>query len=761
MKKFYLLALIMTLVGSILHAQAPQGFNYQAVVRNSSGHIVSNQEVNVRLNILQGSETGTSVYSYTGHVMSNQNGVITIVVGENSTQYAAIDWANGPYFLQSEIDINNGTDFDLSTTQQILSVPYAQHAAVADRVSSAFIANETDPLFTGWGYLYDSLINAPTRLSQFINDVNFLTANDIQLTLSGDTLFISGGSYVVLPHNMGNTTIYWDSIINHPDSLSQFINNLKLSDFYNDLNLSDFNNDLNLSDFNNDLNLSDFNNDLNMHVSGDTIFFGDSFVTINGATTINWDSIIGHPDSLSQFINNLKLSDFFNDLNLSDFNNDLNVHVSGDTIFFGDSFVTINGATTIDWDSVVGRPTNLSQFFNDLNLSDFNNDLNIHVNGDTIFFGDSFVTINGATTIDWDSVINHPTNLSEFNNDLNLSDFNNDLNLSDFNNDMNFHQSGDTIFFGDIYVTVDDSIANARIDLLNLRIDSLLNVIDSLSDRLAESMTINDSLNSTVDSLVHPTTPGLLPGKFSIGPNRIIQFSKGNLQYKPKNKIFRFANNQYDIGSHDQISMGSTCPDWIDLFPFGTSGWEGGRQSYMPYETNTNDYFYIFTDGTGDLTGDNANGDWGIYNPIINGGNQMATWRTLTSTEWNYILNLRSNASNLKTFATVYGMKGLILLPDSWTGSSMTITLTSYETNNYSESDWLLLEAAGAVFLPVAGRRDVVTVNGTSSWGYYWSSSRVPGQYQASAVHISTESDIAPVSTDCHYGCSVRLVRDY
>ena len=682
MKKFYLLALIMTLVGSILHAQAPQGFNYQAVVRNSSGHIVSNQEVNVRLNILQGSETGTSVYSYTGHVMSNQNGVITIVVGENSTQYAAIDWANGPYFLQSEIDINNGTDFDLSTTQQILSVPYAQHAAVADRVSSAFIANETDPLFTGWGYLYDSLINAPTRLSQFINDVNFLTANDIQLTLSGDTLFISGGSYVVLPHNMGNTTIYWDSIINHPDSLSQFINNLKLSDF-------------------------------------------------------------------------------FNDLNLSDFNNDLNVHVSGDTIFFGDSFVTINGATTIDWDSVVGRPTNLSQFFNDLNLSDFNNDLNIHVNGDTIFFGDSFVTINGATTIDWDSVINHPTNLSEFNNDLNLSDFNNDLNLSDFNNDMNFHQSGDTIFFGDIYVTVDDSIANARIDLLNLRIDSLLNVIDSLSDRLAESMTINDSLNSTVDSLVHPTTPGLLPGKFSIGPNRIIQFSKGNLQYKPKNKIFRFANNQYDIGSHDQISMGSTCPDWIDLFPFGTSGWEGGRQSYMPYETNTNDYFYIFTDGTGDLTGDNANGDWGIYNPIINGGNQMATWRTLTSTEWNYILNLRSNASNLKTFATVYGMKGLILLPDSWTGSSMTITLTSYETNNYSESDWLLLEAAGAVFLPVAGRRDVVTVNGTSSWGYYWSSSRVPGQYQASAVHISTESDIAPVSTDCHYGCSVRLVRDY
>ena len=143
MKKFYLLALVMTLMGSMLYAQAPQGFNYQAVIRNSSGQIITNKEVNVRINILQGSETGPSVYMYTGHVQSNENGVITLVVGENSPQYAAIDWAQGPYFLQSEIDLANGTDFALSTTQQILSVPYAEFARVADPTTSRIRCSAT------------------------------------------------------------------------------------------------------------------------------------------------------------------------------------------------------------------------------------------------------------------------------------------------------------------------------------------------------------------------------------------------------------------------------------------------------------------------------------------------------------------------------------------------------------------------------------------------------------------------------------------
>ena len=688
MKKVYLLALVMTLMGSMLYAQAPQGFNYQAIIRNSSGQIITNKEVNVRINILQGSETGPSVYMYTGHVQSNENGVITLIVGENSTQYAAIDWGQGPYFLQSEIDLANGTDFALSTTQQILSVPYAEYARVADHVSSTFTYNEQDPLFCNWGYLYDSLVNVPTRLSQFLNDLNFLTANDIQLALSGDTLFISGGNYVVLPPQIATTSISWNNVIGHPTKLSQFIN---------------------------DLNLSDFNNDMIFTISGDTIFFGDKFVKINNATTIPWDSVIGHPTSLSQFLNDLGLSDFYNDLTFT---------VSGDTLYYGpNKFVILpkSTATTVDWSNITNKPTSLSQFLNDM----------------------GFLTTEYQGLADVLAINNYAGNRI-----IGLATPQGDYDA------VNKHYAD----------SLAAAMAAGMINDLNNQLDSLAELVDSLSARLAESMTMNDSLNYTVDSLVHPSTPGLLPGKFSIGPNRKIQFSKGNLQYKPKIKLFRFADNQYEIGDNSSIGLGEDCTNWVDLFPFGTSGWAGGRPQYMPNSTGALDFQYVFNDnGDGSLTGYNANGDWGIYNPIINGGNQMATWRTLSDNEWNHLLNNRSNANGLKTLATVNGQKGLIILPDDWGGTSINMTMNTsvYETNNYNTNDWEILEAAGAVFLPSAGWRSGVTINGTSSVGYYWSVTRTPGQYKASAVVVNVGIGTTISSTECSHGCSVRLVRDY
>lgn len=718
MKKFYFIALIMTLAAGILQAQAPKGFNYQAVVRNSSGQIISNKEVNVRLNILKGTETGPSVYAYSNHVATNQNGVITIVVGENSADYAAINWANGPYFLQSEIDVNNGYDFALVTTQKILSVPYAEYAAVANSISTSFTYDEKDPKFGEWGYLYDSLVNAPTRLSQFINDLNYLTGNDIQLSINGDTLSISGGNYVILPHlGNGSTTIPWDSVIGHPTNLSEF---------YNDLDFS---------------------------VSGDTLFMGDKYVTINRATSIPWDSVIGRPTYISQFLN------------------DLNFTISGDTLFYGTGKYVIlpqNGLTTVEWTNVNNRPQYLSQFINDLGLSDFVNDLNFTISGDTLFYGNNKYVIlpqNVLTSIDWSNITNKPTSLSQFYNDMNFLTSENQ-GLADVlavNNNAGNRITGLSTPVNN-YDAVNKRYADSTAASLNGLIDSLYSIIDSLSNKLAESQSLNDSLNVTVDSLVHPATPGLLPGKFSIGGNRKVQFSKGNLQYKPKIKIFRFAENQYSIGVNTNVVNGSDCTDWIDLFPYGTSGWAGGRTRFMPYETSTlPQEFALTNDGDGSLTEFNANGDWGIYNPIINGGNQMATWRTLTDVEWNNILNNRPNAANLKTLATVSGQKGMILLPDDWEGTTVGMTMQAavYTTNVYNSSDWETLEAAGAVFLPSAGYRNGIILNDISSIGYYWSSTAIPGQDQGSTMQIVVGIGSTSGPTDLHRGCSVRLVRDY
>jgi hypothetical protein len=197
MKKVFLSILTLILFAGAVFAQTPKGFNYQAVVRNAAGQLMANRTVSVRIAIVQGAANGPQVYQQAENVTTNGNGLFTLVVGENSDQFANIDWAQGPYFIVSEIDPYGGNNYTLATTQKILAVPYAHyatHATVADRFGEDFVYDERDPLFREWGFLYDSLRNAPTRLSQFINDLDFLTEDDLELSLHGDTLFLNNNT---------------------------------------------------------------------------------------------------------------------------------------------------------------------------------------------------------------------------------------------------------------------------------------------------------------------------------------------------------------------------------------------------------------------------------------------------------------------------------------------------------------------------------------------------------------------------------------
>ena len=716
MKKFIFSLLAIVLFAGTLYAQAPKGFNYQAVVRNPAGQLMANRSVSVRINILQGAANGTTVYQQTDNVTTNANGLFSLVVGENSADFANINWAQGPYYIVSEIDPNGGNNYTLSTSQKILAVPYALHATVADRVSENFTYDEQDPRFRAWGFLYDSLRNAPTRLSQFINDLNFLTEGDLQLTLHGDTLFLNNSTYVVLPNHGGATTIEWDSVLNRPTYLSQFINDL------NFLTAAD----------------------LNPYINGDTLFFNDSTYVIlptgsSTATTVEWDSVLNRPTYLSQFINDLQL------------------YVSGDTLFFNNgTFVILpeNGPTTIEWDSVLNHPTHLSQFINDLQLS---------VSGDTLFFGDNTYIIlppTGPTTIEWDSVINHPTNLSQFYNDLGfitsetqgLSDviaINNNAN-GQIKNLSTPTDPGDAT--NKAYV---DSLVAAQVAALNDRIDSITNVYEQRID----------SITNRVFELEHPRVKGALPGIFSVSATKKVNFSQGNLQYRPRIKTWRFAVNQYDIAGSDNnnVYMQAYCSSWVDLFGYGTSGWDGGAGRFMPYETTTNNTEYTEATDGNDLVDFYANADWGFYNPIINGGNQMALWRTLTYSEWTYLLNLRPNATQLKGMATVESTPGYIILPDDWhcpSGLNFVNTDTSYTTNVYNASAWAQMEAAGAVFLPAAGSRTGSVTTNIGTLGNYWTASHVNGTTGYS-FHIAPNANTMQNIMNYSTGCSVRLVRNY
>ncbi|MBQ3735019.1 MAG: hypothetical protein II859_13780 [Bacteroidales bacterium] len=116
------------------------------MVRNASNQLVTNASVGVRVSVLQGSTYGAAVYVETHTVTTNANGLLTLEIGDGTVQngsVANIDWGNGPYFLKTEIDPNGGTNYSVTSTQQMLSVPYALYAAEAGNVP-AFAVVPTD-----------------------------------------------------------------------------------------------------------------------------------------------------------------------------------------------------------------------------------------------------------------------------------------------------------------------------------------------------------------------------------------------------------------------------------------------------------------------------------------------------------------------------------------------------------------------------------------------------------------------------------------
>ncbi len=136
-----------TLFLSITFGQSPESMSYQAVVRDANDNLVTEQLVGIQFSILQGSADGTAVYVETQTPLTNSNGLVTIEIGTGTTNddFSSIDWANGPYFMQTEIDPDGGTDYTITGTSQLLSVPYALHSKTADAVTGSI--EETDPVY--------------------------------------------------------------------------------------------------------------------------------------------------------------------------------------------------------------------------------------------------------------------------------------------------------------------------------------------------------------------------------------------------------------------------------------------------------------------------------------------------------------------------------------------------------------------------------------------------------------------------------------
>lgn len=247
---------------------------------------------------------------------------------------------------------------------------------------------------------------------------------------------------------------------------------------------------------------------------------------------------------------------------------------------------------------------------------------------------------------------------------------------------------------------------------------------------------------------------GAIGGVFSVSAVDKVYFSKGNLQYQASTDTWRFAEPQFYTIGESNSNISSTYDGWIDLFGWGTSGY---NYKY-PYMTSVNNEDY--GDGNNNLS--NTNYDWGIYNRISNGGNQVGLWRTLTRGEWDFLLNTRYTSSGIRyAKARLNGVDGVILVPDDWNETTFNLNNTNYgaagfTSNVVGATVWQnTFEPAGAVFLPATGGRNGIWVSGSSV--SYWSAS-----YYNSGVAYGVHAVSGFLNTgygiDRYSGISVRLV---
>ena len=262
---------------------------------------------------------------------------------------------------------------------------------------------------------------------------------------------------------------------------------------------------------------------------------------------------------------------------------------------------------------------------------------------------------------------------------------------------------------------------------------------------------------------------GAVHGVFTVGQGKQVYFSNGNLQYQASTGTtgtWRFAENQWDFvggttvpgtvtGSSNNRIGRNDYTGWIDLFGWGTSGYNG----YQPIRSANDNTLYPDLPG---LVGPNANYDWGHFNPIANGGNQAHLWRTLTMQEWRYLLETRTFAGDHSGEGYSYklvtlnvsnsrSVRGILLFPDGYSDQSQVANTTNNTITTIPDN---------CVFLPSQGgyRQGQSESANYYNQGFYWTATCYSG---ANIYYINISGTGVTLSSIAKStGLSVRLVQN-
>lgn len=890
MKKSFLLFVVAMVATLSVWAQVPQTLTYQAVVRDANGRLICNSNVGVQLSILQGSENGTAVYTDRQTVHTNANGLFTMLIGSEENSLGGINWAAGPYYLKSEIDPTGGNNYTLETVQQLFSVPYALRAHTVDSIIGGVNYNETDPVFTAWDKDYNDLINRPTiptAVSELANDAGYLTffTESQIMSISNDTIFLTGGSYVKLPAGFSGD---YNDLINRPnlaDSVSRIVNEYHLGDtiinYISQNGYIDSNYVINYNtqqgyvdtsyvtnyisnggavtsesdpvftawdkDYNDLINLpaiptavSELANDAGYLTSYTEVQSLGDVTTIGNAANSQLKEVSDPTEDLDA-VNLRTLNQTINDV-VADWTHRFDSITSRidsithryDSIIRGvDSIIAYQdsvidtltqqlatlGTTTGDTTAVecemfnwYGTEYTVSGDYQHIltNSNGYDSILTMHL---TVNHGSHNVenqtacesytwhgnnyTANGTYTYEYTNGVGCAST-----DTLHLSTQSTHNSITQSACDRYTWHSTSYSSSGNYTYSYTNSSGCASVDTLHLTIKQSTH--NSVTQSAASSYTWHGTTYTASGNYTYSYTNsagcasvdtlhliiggfdanGASSALFSVSATKKVRFSKGNLQYKTTGThtvtgggsatgTWRFAEHQYDYIGTDNSNISSSYTGWIDLFCWGTSGWNSGATAYQPYAVSlTSSNYYPGGSNTNNLTGTYARADWGVYNAISNGGDLPGLWRTLTEDEWSYLIFTRSastvGGTNNARYARakVNGTSGVILFPDTFTmPAGLTVTnvntrTTSYTSNTYTTSQWSQMETAGCIFLPAAGHRAVTEISIVGTAGEYWSSTHCDSEGKAIMMNILTNELYTGACIIRSCGRSVRLVQE-
>ena len=271
-----------------------------------------------------------------------------------------------------------------------------------------------------------------------------------------------------------------------------------------------------------------------------------------------------------------------------------------------------------------------------------------------------------------------------------------------------------------------------------------IKVYNQNGDMFTRTTTSGLTFNRSVyNYLTIPTSainfkPGDLLGEFSVSSTQKVSFSKGNLLQN--GSTYKFADLQYN----------KTESGYTNLF-----NWHDGSTSQTMNERGAN--------------------------PISNGGNTANMWRTLTQSEWHYLLSYGGRPDTWRwALVQINSIGGMIIFPDGFPdgfdwplddskkpAKLNQAATTAWNGQNYSLDEWSTLEACGCVFLPATGYQSSTSSSvSETSYGYYWSSSpkNTSGNDKAYYTKFNATSATFPAGDNNYWSINnmlaIRLVKD-